>query len=131
MTYDEFVGQVQHRARLASEGEAVRVIRSTLETLGERLFGGASGNLASQLPQEIGIYLTEPIPSEAYGLDEFMQRVSVREGNADLPAAWFHARAVMSVVRDAVAPGTIRHVRDQLPAEYNQLFEWEGRRTAA
>ncbi|TAK30799.1 MAG: DUF2267 domain-containing protein [Chloroflexota bacterium] len=131
MTYDEFVGQVQHRARLGSEGEAVRIIRSTLETLGERLFGGASGNLASQLPQEIGIFLTEPIPSEAYGVDEFMQRVSAREGGTDIPAVWFHVRAVMSVVCDAVSPGTIRHIRDQLSSDYNQLFEWQGRRTAA
>ena len=131
MTYDEFVGQVQHHARLASEGESIRIIRSTLETLGERLFGGASGNLASQLPQEIGVFLTEPIPSEAYGVNEFIQRVSAREGGTDIPAVWFHVRAVFSVIRDAVSPGTLRHVRDQLPSEYNQLFEWEGRRTAA
>ncbi len=44
MQYDQFVGQVQSRAPLASNGEAIAAIRATLETLGERLAGGAAAN---------------------------------------------------------------------------------------
>lgn len=40
MQYEQFVGQVQNRGRMASQGEAVRAICATLETLGERLAGG-------------------------------------------------------------------------------------------
>jgi uncharacterized protein (DUF2267 family) len=50
MTYDEFIGQVHHRARLGTTGDAVRATRATLEVLGERLFGGEAKDLAAQLP---------------------------------------------------------------------------------
>ncbi len=122
MQYDEFIGQVQHRARLASRGEATRAVRATLETLGDRLFGGEAGNLAAQLPEEIGLYLRRETGGESFGLDEFFERVSVLEG-VDLPEAIFHARAVMSVVSDAISPSLLDKVRAQLPAEYDRLFE--------
>ena len=54
MTHDEFIGHVQHRARLASRGQAERATRVVLETLGERLAGGEPFDLAAQLPPEIG-----------------------------------------------------------------------------
>lgn len=130
MTYDEFVGQVQHEARLASSGQAVRTIRATLETLGERLHGGAAGNLAAQLPHEIGLYLLEPVFKEPFEIEEFFRRVSIRDGGVEIPLAIFHARAVIDVVRRAVSAGALEHVRAQLPEEYNRLFEI-GRERAA
>jgi uncharacterized protein (DUF2267 family) len=125
MQFDEFVGLVQHRARLASNGEAVHAIRATLTTLGERLFGEEAKNLAAQLPEEIGFYLKQANAREAFSLKEFYQRVSTLE-HADLPIAIYHARAVMSVLLDAVSPGEIADIRAQLPTEYNQLFQWSG-----
>ena len=125
MQYDEFVGQVQHRARLASPGEAIRAIHATLETLGERLFGGEANNLAAQLPREIGYYLTLAEFLEAMSLKEFYQRVSERE-RIDLPVSIYHAQAVVSVLLDAVSPGEIADVRAQLPSEYQHLFQWSG-----
>lgn len=121
MRFEQFVGQVQHRARLGTEGEAVRAVRATLETLGERLFGGEADNLAAQLPQEVGHYLREPAASESFDLDEFFRRVSEREGE-DLPEAAYHARVVIEVLREAVSPGLIDKVLDQLPEEYDKLF---------
>ncbi len=122
MDYHQLLGQVQHRARLGSLEEATRAVRATLQTLGERLFGGEAGNLAAQLPQEIGLYLKEAGPSERFDLDEFYQRVSVREG-VDLPAAIFHARVVMGVLAEAVSPGMLANVRAQLPPEFQGLFK--------
>jgi len=122
MRYDEFVGQVQHRARLGTEGEAVRAIHATLETLGERLYGGEAHNLAAQLPQEIGAYLEQPTINESFGLDEFFDRVAMREG-IDLPDSVYHARVVIEVLKEAVSPGVLNKVLDQLPAEYDQLFK--------
>ena len=122
MRYDEFVGQVQHRARLGTEGDAVRAIHATLETLGERLFGGEAHNLAAQLPVEIGAYLKRAEGGESFDLDEFFDRVSMREG-VDLPVAVYHARVVMEVLTEAVSPGVLDKVRDQLPDEYDKLFQ--------
>lgn len=121
MRYDQIVGQVQNKARLASEGEAVRAIQATLETLGERLHGGEAHNLASQLPRELGQFLEEPAINESFDLDEFFRRVSLREG-VDLPQSIYHARAVIEVLLAAVSPGTIDKVLDQLPEEYDRLF---------
>ena len=121
MQYDEFVGRVQNRARLASGGEAVRAIHATLQTLGERLFGKEAEHLAAQLPPEIGTYLRQVEVKESFSLDEFFERVAEREG-VDLPDAIHQARAVISVLSEAVSPGEMADARAQLPDEYDPLF---------
>lgn len=123
MKHDEFIGQVQHRARVSSRGEAEKATRATLETLAERLSGGEAKDLASQLPTEIGEHLRGAWSSigERFSLDEFFQRVSLREG-VDLPQSVFHARAVIEVLREAVSKGEMDDVRAQLPAEFDRLF---------
>lgn len=127
MQFDQFVGQVQHRARLASSGEAIRAIRATLTVLGERLFGGETNDLASQLPEEIKEFLPLTGSGESFDVDEFFERVSVLEG-IDLPQAVQHVRAVLSVLNEAVSNTEIQDVLDQLPEEYQPLFTsgWEG-----
>lgn len=127
MEHDELVGQLQQRARLDSRGHAERAARATLETLGERLTAGAAGNLADQLPIELGDHLRatavahgeEPEPFDS---DEFLDRVSERE-RVDLPVAAFHARAVLEMVDEATTGGTLQKVRQQLPDDYDRLFE--------
>ena len=78
MKYDEFIAQVQRRARLHTREEAERATRVTLETLAERLLGGAVDNLAAQLPRELTLYLEQPNSGigESFSLDEFFRRVS-------------------------------------------------------
>lgn len=122
MQYHEFIGRVQNRARLGTTGEAVRATGATLEVLSQRLFEGQAGNLAAQLPEEVGRYLTETQDSETFGPEEFFKRVSQKE-NVDLPDAVHNARVVISVVQDAVTQGEIDKIQAQLPAEYNSLFE--------
>ncbi len=122
MEYHQFLGQVQHRGRMATLEDATKAVRATLQTLGERLFGGEATDLAAQLPQEIGRYLLEASKSERFSLDEFFRRVSQREG-VDLPTSVYHTRAVIDVLKDAVSPGEIADVLAQLPAEYNTLFK--------
>jgi uncharacterized protein (DUF2267 family) len=123
LKYDEFIGQVRHRARLGSHAEAERATRATLETLAERLAGGEAHDLAAQLPAEIARYLE--LPDAGIGakltLDEFFALVSAREG-VDLPDATFHARVVIGVLTEAVSVGEIKDVRVQLPAAFAQLF---------
>lgn len=123
MQFHEFLGLVQNRAKLASDGEALRTTRAFLEVLGQRLFGGESADLASQLPHELQLFLIQPESGESFDLDEFYQRIAVHEG-VDLPTAIRHARAVMSVVLDAVSPGEIEDMLSQLPDNYNDIFGW-------
>jgi len=124
--YDEFLGHVQHRARLGSRGEAERATRATLETLAERLVGGEAHDLASQLPPELAHSLL--LPDAGIGakltLEEFFELVSEREG-VELEDATLHARVVIGVLTEAVSMGEIKDVRVQLPAAFAQLFNVE------
>ncbi len=122
MNFDEFMGDVQHRGRMASTGEAVRATYATLRTLSERLYGNEAENLAAQLPPEIGIYLRAAGDQEAFSLDEFLERAAEYE-EVDLPKSVHHTRSVIATLQEAVTPGEIRNVRAQLPDEYNPLFK--------
>lgn len=121
MQYDRFVTAVQKRANLPSNGAAVRAIHATLETLGERLFGGEAEDLAAQLPPEIGYYLRQGTAKDNFGLDEFFDRVAAHEG-VSLAHAMHHTRVVLSVLTEAVSPGEIRDACAQLPEELRWLF---------
>jgi uncharacterized protein (DUF2267 family) len=124
MKHDEFIGQVQHRARLSSRGDAERATLATLRTLGERLAGGEAKDFASQLPPQLAEYALsgQAGAGERFSVDAFFQRVSDREG-VDLPKAIFHAKAVISVLQEALTKGEVNDIRAQLPAEYSRLFD--------
>lgn len=122
MQYDEFVGEVQNRARLPSRGDAVSAIQATLETLAERIAPGEASDLAAQLPPQLGTFLRDVDKTERFAVDEFFLRVAAKE-TADLPDAVHHARAVIDVLQEAVTPGEIDDLRAQLPDDYNPLFE--------
>lgn len=122
MQYDEFVGEVQNRARLPSRGDTVRAIQATLETLAERIAPGEADDLAAQLPPELGAFLRDVETTERFSVDDFFLRVAAKE-TADLPDATHHARAVMAVLQEAVTTGELDDIRAQLPDNYNPLFE--------
>ena len=127
MNHDEFIGQVQHRARLGSTGDAERAVRATFETLAERISDGAAQNLAAQLPHEVGEHLRRHAPAQAgtgqqFDLDEFFDRVTEREG-VDRPDAAFHARVVLEVADEATTGSLMTKVREQFPAQFDRLFE--------
>jgi uncharacterized protein (DUF2267 family) len=123
MQADEFLGQVQNKAHLATLGEAMRATRATLETLAERLGSDKTRHLAAQLPHEIQLFLNDgglPVP-ERFSSEEFLLRVCAREG-IDLPLSTNHARAVMDVLTEAVPSGEIVDMLDRLPDDYRRLF---------
>lgn len=122
MQYDRFVGEVQNRARLPSRGDTVRAIQATLETLAERIAAGEAEDLAAQLPPELGTFLRDVDGSQRFTVDEFLERVAEKE-NVDVPDAAHHARAVITVLQDAVTAGEMDDVRTQLPNTYAPLFE--------
>ncbi|MBE9005757.1 DUF2267 domain-containing protein [Fortiea sp. LEGE XX443] len=124
MKHDEFIGQVQHRAHLSYRGDAELATRATLETLAERLAGREPLNAAAQLPKGLAQYLQHQYAGAGtrFSLDEFFQRVSLKEG-AQLPDAVHHARAVIEVLQETISPGEINDIRSQLPSEYDPLFD--------
>jgi uncharacterized protein (DUF2267 family) len=124
MDYDHFVGLVQSRAHLSSQGDAVAAIRATLSTLAERIDPHEAHHLAAQLPREIGTFLETDISKrgDRFSFGEFCQRVSHRE-HVDPPAAVHHARCVIETLQEAASPGEIRDVRSQLSEEFAPLFE--------
>jgi uncharacterized protein (DUF2267 family) len=97
MKHDQFIGKVQARAREADD-------------------------LAAQLPEEIDRHLIGRGAGERIKLSEFYDRVAEGLG-VDKPEAAHRARAVVSVLAEAVTPGELDDVRAQLPEEWRALFE--------
>jgi uncharacterized protein (DUF2267 family) len=124
MQYQEFIERVQQRAGLSSFATAEAATRATLTTLGEYLTGGEGLNLASQLPQELAEPLRQQPPerSKIFSLNDFVQLVGDIE-EADFEEASTHARAVMSVLGEAVSKGEMDDVRRQFPSEFDHFFE--------
>lgn len=126
MQHDDFIGQVQNRARLPSRGDAERASRATLETLAERVPEGLADNLAAQLPHEIGEHLrrTEIFAGagtgERFSRQDFIARVAQRAGVREQQAAYL-IRTVAEVVDDATQGGIMDNVAESLPADIRQL----------
>lgn len=121
MQLQEFLGQVQSRAKLESVDSALAATRATLETLGERLGAHEPENLAAQLPEELAKFLRQDNRGQRFSSGEFFQRVSQRSG-ADLPDAVYQVRVVFEVLGEAVSKGEIDDVRQQLPEDYQRIF---------
>ncbi|TNY37415.1 DUF2267 domain-containing protein [Thermomonospora catenispora] len=126
MQHDQFIGLVQHRARLASRGESERACRAVLETLGERVPEGLADKLAAQLPHEIGEHLRR---TEVYGgagtgerfdRHDFVERVAARAG-VDGPRAAYLIRAVLEIVHQATEGRITEKVEESLPPDIRQL----------
>ncbi|RKD95048.1 DUF2267 domain-containing protein [Halopiger aswanensis] len=127
MQYDDFIGEVQHRAQLDSREAALSISRATLTTLSERIQPGEAENLGAQLPEELGRFLEEVDDVERFEFDEFVDRVAERQeiGEGDPADAAFHAQVVVDVVDEAVTEGAIDDIKEQLPDDegYETLFE--------
>ncbi|HEX6552206.1 MAG TPA: DUF2267 domain-containing protein [Ktedonobacteraceae bacterium] len=132
MKYEEFIEQVRRRAHLSSEDEAKRATQATLETLAAYISWKERHDAASQLPKVIKDYMQQPFlaagkppapsPESSEIVEDFYRRVSILE-EVPLEAAREHARAVMSVLRDALSEGEFEDISDELaPALYNEFF---------
>lgn len=125
MQYDEFIGEVQHRAQLDSREAALSATRATLETLSERIQPGEAENLGAQLPGEIGRHLEKVDDVERFDFQEFVGRVTEREdiGEGEREDAVYRAMVVVEVVDEAVTEGAMADIKDQLPDDYDDLFD--------
>lgn len=123
MRDDEFIEEVERRTGAASPEEARRIVEATLGTLGDRLGGGESRALASQLPRSLGDVLQAHVSeaAERFDLEGFFERVAERAG-LDPARGEPATRAVIEVLEQAVSAGEIDDVRAALPAELHVLF---------
>ncbi len=124
MKYEEMIKTVMHRANLGSRLEAQDAVRATLETLSEHLTQGEALNFSSELPGEVTVYMQQPFIGgigERFNLNDFIQRVSEREGVSP-EVAGQHASVVANVVGEAVSLGALEHLIAQLPTDIAKLF---------
>jgi uncharacterized protein (DUF2267 family) len=129
MQHDHFIGQVQNRAQLPTRGDAERITRVVLETLGEQLDDGGARHLAAQLPAEIGRHLIGQVAAGRLTFEQFVQRIALRE-RMPIAIARKHIEAVIGEVRVAVSTGVMDHVRAQLPADYSEVIGWREKQIA-
>ncbi|KPM54808.1 hypothetical protein CcI49_07655 [Frankia sp. CcI49] len=123
MKRDELVSVVRETGRMDSVEHAETAIRATLAVLGERLSGGETKDLASQLPPALARALPPSGRGERFGLDEFYRRVAEREGGGcDRAHARQHARAVVAALKTSVSPNEFEDVAGQLPHGYDELL---------
>ena len=130
MNFSDFTGEVQHRIDAGTQGEAVRTTRAVLTTLGERLGAGEASDFAAPLPMEIDRHLLEAEAAQQFSYDEFVDRVAERAGMDEADAA-FAAKAVVALAAQQAPPGERTDVRDSLPPEFNELFEFADAEEAA
>lgn len=131
MQFDKFIDDVKERGHLSSGMETVMAIRATLLTLGRRIPGEALPvELARQIPYEFGVYFRKvKDEEEIFSVDEFFDRVARLE-ETEKQGAIEHARAVLSVLQDNLAPRAISEVKHQLPDDWGVLFDNENRGTS-
>lgn len=125
MQYDEFVKAVQQRADLDDEVEARAAIFATLQTLGERLPKETVYGIAGQLPPEVGTLLQETEQPEHFTLGQFYERVAAR-AEVELEDAIPYAQATGSVLRRALPASSFAELEEELPMEFQRLFDTQG-----
>lgn len=122
MKKDQFLSQVRQLGEYSDNGQAERVARVVLRELGSRLAGGERGNLAAQLPDDLGAAVTDsPQVAERYGVEEFCRRIGRALDTGEQTARW-DASAVLSTVSQSVSGGELNDVLSQLPAGFAELF---------
>lgn len=122
MKSDQFLAQVRQLGEYSDNGQAERVALTVLRELGSRLAGGERGNLAAQLPDDLGSAVTDSPPvAERYGVEEFCRRIARALGTGEQTARW-DASAVLSTVSQSVSGGELNDVLSQLPAGFAELF---------
>lgn len=129
-TFEEFLGQVHHRLELATQGEALRASRAVLTPLGERLSEEVATELASHLPMEIDRFLLEAESGQGFSYHDFVTRVGEAEREEGAEAN-YDAQLFVAYLAEVVPEDVMKRVRDDLPGEYETLFEVADRRTEA
>ncbi len=111
MEYNEFLDRVQQQGDFSSN-EAESAVRTIFTTF------------ARQLPPELAHYFAEnnDVSTEAFSLDTFFGRLN-DEAGLDMSTSSQYARAVMSALREELAPDQFQRLRSALPPEFISMFD--------
>jgi uncharacterized protein (DUF2267 family) len=102
--------------------EIERAAQATLETLSERLSWGLASELATELPDQLRVWLYGGNDnSEPFHADEFIRRQAARE-NCDLATAQAHARIVFIALSRLVRRPDFDEIVRHLPNDYRPLL---------
>ena len=125
MHFDDFINRVQEQTKLDTSEEAIAVTKAVLETLGERLDRKVRNGVAAQLPNALKDFLlARSNQTDRYELAEFYNRVGARADLKYEQAATF-TQQVFAVLWQAIPEGEIQDILEDLPSEYESLFEKE------
>jgi uncharacterized protein (DUF2267 family) len=100
---------------------AERATSATLQTLAERIDREEARQLAAQLPAEIAPLIATATPAQRVDVDEFLQRLSQREG-VDVVVAQHHAAAVLDALARAVSEKEWSDMVSELPRNFAPLL---------
>jgi uncharacterized protein (DUF2267 family) len=120
MDHEAFISIVEQHARV-DRGEAERAAHAALETLGDRIDREEARQIAAQLPPEDAPWIGTATPAEGFDADEFVRRVSEREG-VDARTARRHAEAVLHAVWRAVDAKEWADMAAELPSDFAPLL---------
>ncbi|MET7835758.1 DUF2267 domain-containing protein [Micromonospora sediminicola] len=122
MRFPLFVEAVARRAELSTD-QAATISRAVLQTLGERITADEAGDLAAQLPDDVGGYLAAPEGAGATGAAvEFLYRVAERAA-VDQAVAEVGTRAVLATLRETVTVGEFQDLVAQLPRGFDAMVD--------
>ncbi|HYI19476.1 MAG TPA: MMPL family transporter [Solirubrobacteraceae bacterium] len=120
----ELIAAVARHRGSADELAAERAMRATLATLAERITRREAKALCTQLP---GSYRTDLFSgrghARGFGLEEFLARVSEREGGGTEVGALDDARAVLATLAEVVDETTMGAIRAQLGDDAAPLMD--------
>ncbi|MEU7995915.1 DUF2267 domain-containing protein [Micromonospora sp. NPDC049060] len=121
MRFPLFVDAVSRRAGLPT-AQAATIARAVLQTMVERMSGGATG----RLPDELDGYLAEAGagdgPPGAPGPADFVRRVGERAGT-DEATARAGTGAVFATLREAVTVDEFRDMVARLPRDFDGMTQ--------
>lgn len=124
MNYNDYIQFVKERAGIKTDSAARKAIESVLEVVGQRITIGQAEDIAAALPPELRPYLRQTPEAEGFDLNEFLKRVSDKEG-VNMTTAEGHARAVLSVLGEWIPRAELRGTLEQIPNDMRNLFyEW-------
>ncbi|WP_089158116.1 DUF2267 domain-containing protein [Micromonospora sp. NBS 11-29] len=122
MRFPLFVDAVARRAELPAD-QAATISRAVLQTLAERITADESTDLAAQLPDDVGGYLSTPDRAGATGAAvDFLFRVAERAA-VDPAVAETGTRAVLATLRETVTVGEFQDLVAQLPKGFDAMVD--------
>lgn len=123
MDYNAFLERVQQQGDFSSS-EAESAVRTIFTTFAQQLPPPTADQLQADLPPELARYFAENdgASTEAFSLDTFFARLN-DEAGLDMSTSSQYARAVMSALREELAPAQFQTLRSALPPEFISMFD--------